>query len=228
MIFKAADILKVANDKIKMTYIVSFSLLGIFAYFLLFKNDVGNFYRLNNVYRETNKNLQTLKRAAEYKSYTDEFNSRLAIAKGPNWLIEAIGTAATNEGVALELVRPIETRAVSGYKVIRVMAEGKATYVDILRLLSRLEGYEKCLFVEELSLSAEGAPPQVLSRRPAVPRDMSIGRPGSMPLPPGAPPMGKTPGVGGMPSLGTTQDLSSETERAAKFRLSIAAFGTEQ
>ena len=227
MIFKAADILKIVNDKIKMTYIVSFSLLGIFAYFLLFKYDIGNFYRLNSVYQETNKNLQTLKRAAEYKSYTGQFNSRLAIEKGPNWLMEAIGAAATSEGVALELVRPIETRLVSGYKVIRVMAEGKATYADILHLLSRLEGYEKYLFVEEFSLLAEGTPPQVLSRRPTMAREMAIGEQGS-PLPPGAPPMGKVPGVGGMPSAGTRQDLSPATERTAKFRISIAAFGTEK
>jgi hypothetical protein len=69
----------------------------------------------------------------------------------------SLGLADKNE-ITLGSVKPLESHSVSGYRVIRVTAEGTADYPNMLSLLSGIEGYDKYICVETLNVSADEEP----------------------------------------------------------------------
>lgn len=212
------EIKNILNDRINVAYIVSFSILAVFAYILLVKCDISNLYRLNTVFQETNLSLQTLKRMNDYKAYTSKFDSTFVSAKGTNWLIEIITELSKKEGVALELLKPAESRTIAGYKIIMVTAEGTAAYPNMVRFLNRLENFEKRLFIEEIGFSVE--------KGPAVPSGQSASF--------GAGPLDAYPSVDYVKLPSPEQNapppanIGVSKEGIAKFRIDIASFSGEK
>lgn len=150
------DLLKnVLNDRTKTAYIASFAVLGLFAYILIIKIDVGNLHRLNRAGLDLSHNLNTLKAISQHRACIAQFNSQLTADKEATSLVDIVSDAANKESIALSLVKPVETGIVSGYKKISVLAEGKARYRNIVRFVADLENNEKLIIIEEFGLISE-------------------------------------------------------------------------
>jgi len=127
--------------------------LGIFAYLLLVQYDIGSILRLKNRIEDTEANLTTIKAASEYQTYINEFNSMYLNDENANWLIETITKFAESENVKIKLIKPITSGGISEYKVVRVLAEGRSEYLNLLSFIKRLENYNKHLFIEEFNIN---------------------------------------------------------------------------
>ncbi|MBL7157738.1 MAG: hypothetical protein ISS92_06255 [Candidatus Omnitrophica bacterium] len=147
-----AGLKNILKDKIKMAYLISFLALGIGAYFLLLKHDLGIFYKSQKTVYNSNKNLEALKKIERYTKYTDKFNSNFAVEKNAYKLIEIITKSAKNRSVILDEVKPIESGAIAGYLKISIAIKGKASYNNVARFISDLEASDKLLITEELSM----------------------------------------------------------------------------
>lgn len=177
------DISKIKNilkDKVKTAYVAAFALLALLAFILIGKHDIGNFFRLSGESREAEHNLTTLKRSADYKIFLSDFKKQFAAGNGTGWLMEVVTDFARKDNVAIEFLRPWDTNFIRGTRVIRVMAEGRAPYANMMRFLGRLENYEKFLYVEDLSITAEGTR-RLPGRMPRIPGYTETGAGGSMP-----------------------------------------------
>jgi len=148
------DIKKLLDDKVKFSYAVSFLFLGILAFVLLVKHDIGGSFKLDQRLTDTHNNLRRLEKTADYIDYLNQFDSKFTENKGSNKLMEILSTTAKEKGVTLGILKPLETKTVSGYKMTRVAAEGSGTYPDIVDLIKTLENYEKYIFVEHMAINA--------------------------------------------------------------------------
>jgi hypothetical protein len=151
------DLKKITEDKAQFSYAVAFLCIGIFSFFLLFKIDVGNFIKLENTISQTGQNLTILAGTTEYIIYQDQFNQRLAEQKGANWLIDVLSSLSEKEDIALGVIKPLPMQNISGYNILRVTTDGKASYESLQRLIKALEAYKSYIIVERLSASAAGA-----------------------------------------------------------------------
>ncbi|MBN1354298.1 MAG: hypothetical protein JW994_06490 [Candidatus Omnitrophica bacterium] len=146
------ELKNILKDKIKRAYIIVFSALAVFAYFLLARHDMGVFYGLRNTINVMEKNLNTLKAISAYTKYTDKFNSGFCMENNTHLLIEIVTEAAKARSVALTLVRPLETTHMSGYRKISINVEGEAPYDNLGYFISDLENSRNYLFIEEFNL----------------------------------------------------------------------------
>ncbi len=147
---------KIFNDKVKFSYIISFSLAAIFAILLLVKHDIGNFFKLGRAMQDARTNLNVLADSVEYKDYVRKFDLQFVEPRSADWLMEVLTGLSDKEDITVGLVKPLEIRTVPGYKIIRVSANGSASYDNLLRLLKELESYKKYIYVEDLSINAAG------------------------------------------------------------------------
>lgn len=151
---KLKDIL---NDRMKVAYAVTFIVLGLFAYFLLVRVDIGNLYRGERHLKELNDNLNMLRAFAVYKDYINEFDTKFAVhEKGIEWLMEIVSESAKKKSVLLELVKPLEGASLFGYKKASVLVEGEAPYHEMAYFISDLENNEKYIFIEKFELDTRG------------------------------------------------------------------------
>ena len=146
----------ILEDRTKKAYLIAFGALAVIFYILIVRCDLGGLKQLNTSSTDTVKIEQVLKKINIYQDYIAKFNSTFVIDQGPSTLIWFVGEAAESESVVLDRVRPLESKTVPGYRMIRVSAEGVSSYAGILRLLNRIENGDKRLFVEELEMSSEG------------------------------------------------------------------------
>ncbi|NQU95125.1 MAG: hypothetical protein HQ549_02685 [Candidatus Omnitrophica bacterium] len=150
-----ASLKNILKDKIKMAYLISFLTLGIVAYFLLMRHDLGTFYKSQKTIYNSNKNLKALKKIEKYTKYSNKFNSEFAVEKNAYKLIEIITKSAKNRSVVLDEVKPIESGAVEGHLKISIAIEGMASYNNVAHFISDLEASDKLLITEELSMRAD-------------------------------------------------------------------------
>lgn len=147
------------EDKIKFSYMVAATILGFFAFFLLIKHDIGGFSSLEQQIIDAHNNMKLLDSMAEYKQYIGQFNSQFSESKGANWLVELLTNFSKDENITLGTIKPLETRTVADYKIVRITADGTATYQNLLRLVKTLEGYKKYILIEQLSVSVHEISP---------------------------------------------------------------------
>ena len=160
------NVSKLFDNKLKRAYAVSFAFLGVFAYLLLVRNDLGKLSELQGSFNEVRGNLHILKTIAEDKTYVNEFDAKAAVNKDINALIEIITAIAKEKSIAIILVKPIGTNIVSGYKKISVLVEGKAPYYNVADFVSGVENSGQYLFIEEFELRGEDiAPARETGRR---------------------------------------------------------------
>lgn len=146
------DIKKISNDKTSLAAFLSLLTLGMLAFLLLIKYDLGNFNRLNKTIRETKNNIDTLENLVEHKAYICRFNERFAEKRGPDWLMEVLAKLAKEESITFSTIKPIQPRSVAGYKIISVEGDGIVSYTNLFRLLRRIEDCSGYIFVERLSI----------------------------------------------------------------------------
>lgn len=171
MAIELSGIKNITKDRGKMAYIIALGFLGVFSYILIIKGDVGDLHRLMTAYNATSGNLRTLAQATEYSGFINAFDSVYITAKDANWLMEELTKLASDTRVKLSSLRPAQAGGIPDYRIIRVAAEGEASYRDLLNFIRKLENHENRLFVEELSLSvvkesrqAQGAPmPKIMN-----------------------------------------------------------------
>ena len=149
------EIKKILNDRLKVFYIACALFLSIFSYLIIVRYDINNFYKTANSLREADYNLGVLKAIAQYKDYIKQFNSQFAVDNGANWLIDVISRAAAKESITLDLVRPLDSRIVSGYKNISIGVEGRAPYHNLTRFVADLENNERYVLIEDFSFASE-------------------------------------------------------------------------
>lgn len=147
------SIKKILDDRERFSFAVFIFLLSAFAFFLLIKNDLGAFFRMDRVLKETHENLNTLANTADYKDYINQFDSQFVGTGNANWLMEILTELAGKKNVTLGSIKPLESYSVSGYRIIRVTAEGTASYPNIPVLLSGIESYNKYICIEALNIS---------------------------------------------------------------------------
>ena len=231
MTIDQATVKKILENKVKVTYIVSFLILGILAFILLFKIDMGKFHNTKRALKEVTENLDTLKIIVEDRTYISEFDSKFTVSrKNTNWLIETVSDIANAKSVPLRLVRPLESTAFSGYKTISVLMEGNAPYHNIAEFISSLENNDKYIVIENFELGATDVVPFWQAPRPGrsrMPLRPDMRTPGRRIMP------GETPGMrleeesfaSVMPEAPVqNQGTALQTERTATFRLTITCF----
>ncbi len=151
------DIKKLLEDRIKLYYTISFFLLGTFAFFLLVKHDMGSFFTSGRSMRETRENMNTLQRTAAFRSYTYQFDQQFSEPSESGSLIEIVTDMAKKEGITLDVVKPLETNLVSGYRKVRVLAEASVPYTTLLSFLDSIEKHKKYIYIEHLDVAAGGS-----------------------------------------------------------------------
>jgi len=147
------DTKKILDDKTTLAAFISFLVLGLLAFLLLIKFDLGNFNRLNRTIRETKNNIDTLENLVEYKAYIGRFNERFAEKRTSGWLMEVLAELGKSESITFSKIKPIQSRSAVGYKIISVEGAGIAPYIDIFRLLRDIESYGSYIFVERLNIT---------------------------------------------------------------------------
>lgn len=206
MAMDLAGLKDIRHDVVKMAYIISLPVLALFAYILIVKIDIGDIIRLRQTYEEAGENLRLSQKIAEYRTFVNEFNSVYTANKDTNWLIEVLNKLAAKESIVFDAIRPSPLTTIAEYRIIRVMLEGQAPYIDILKFINALENYEKCLFIEELQLFSKEERPDYNRIFPSELTDVLPGMPGIAPV-------YTTPGPAPAPL---------QEKAAAKFRLVVA------
>ncbi len=146
------DIKILWGDKVKRVHIIAFTVLFFLAYFLIVKHDIGTFAKLSNDLFEAESNLRDIDVISKNRDFAEKYNKEFALKKGAQFLIELITNTAKDEGIEIDLVRPLKSVDMSGYRKIRVLIEGKAVYHNLGRFVSTLENSEKHLFIEDFNM----------------------------------------------------------------------------
>jgi len=152
---EAISIKNILSDRVKLSHVIAFSILAVFAYILLVKIDGGNFARIDSALRKVNENLVILRYASGYKAYLSEFDSNYVTDKDANWLIDILTNLAADADVRINSLKPVSGAAISDYRIRSVSAEGEASYNNLLRFIRKIENYEMRLFIERLTMAKE-------------------------------------------------------------------------
>lgn len=173
------DIKNIFEDKTKLAYAIVFLIIGIFAFVLLGKYDTGNFLRLVKSQRETHNSLRMLKSLAGYNEYTNQFDAQFLASTSSSKLMEIMGKLAEKNGIAPGVVKPLETRVVAGYRIVRVTAEGNTPYSNLVHLVAALEGQKEYISVENISIKMPEADSVSVGGLSAGQSDSSVPKPDS-------------------------------------------------
>ncbi|MFA5256252.1 MAG: GspMb/PilO family protein [Candidatus Omnitrophota bacterium] len=148
------SIRKILDDRERFSFAVFIFLLLVFAFFLLVKYDLGTFFRMDRILKETHENLNTLANTVDYKNYINQFDSQFVGTGNTSGLMEILTDLVNEKNVTLESIKPLESYSVLGYRIIGVTAEGTASYPSILSLLFSIEDYSKYIRIESLTINA--------------------------------------------------------------------------
>ncbi|GEM_PF-6773030 len=143
-----------SQNKTKVAYVIFCMITAALVYVLLIRVDLGAYIKMRSFVAESTANLQILKKSEEYRALIDLFNAKFSLERGTDRMIGAINHIAEAEGAALDLLRPLEPYNASGFKAVRIEVEGRAPFLKILRIISRIENEEKHLFIEEFEMNS--------------------------------------------------------------------------
>lgn len=143
----------IATDKIKLTYVISFAALGIFAYLLLVQLDLKQVGSLSANMFELKNNLETLKKIEQYNVFISEFDKEFIVKKDANWLIDILTQSAAKTNLMIEWIKPLPPIEANEYAAIRVALQARSSYIDMIAFLTEIENHKPYLFIEDADIS---------------------------------------------------------------------------